>query len=165
MTSKPALRRLIDLPGIADLELKALMKRDFAEPEARAEHPEIDECATALFGLTADEAEAVERPAGWDNIETKPPSAQVFAFEDAGWDVTDDKRRALRVLVEGDARLFNQYGVMAVSPQRHPHVQAAAAQRFIDWILSPAGQAAIADYRINGEQLFFPNAAQPEPVS
>ncbi|WP_430424065.1 hypothetical protein [Phenylobacterium sp.] len=98
MTSKPPLRRLIDLPGVADLELKALMKRDFAEPEARAEHPEIDACATALFGLTADEADAVERPAGWDNIETKPPGAQVFAFEDAGWDVTDDKRRALRVL-------------------------------------------------------------------
>ena len=94
--SKP--RRLIDLPGVAELELKALMKRDFAEPEARAEHPEIDACATALFGLTADEAEAVERPADWDHIETKPPAAQVFAFEDAGWDVTDDKRRALRVL-------------------------------------------------------------------
>lgn len=98
MTNKPALRRLIDLPGVADLELKALMKREFAEPEARAEHPEIDECATALFGLTADEAEAAPRPAGWDNIEAKPPAAQVFAFEDAGWDVTDDKRRALRVL-------------------------------------------------------------------
>ncbi|WP_421936309.1 hypothetical protein [Phenylobacterium sp.] len=98
MTSKPALRRLIDLPGIADLELKALMKRDFAEPEARAEHPEIDECATVLFGLTADEADAAPRPADWDHIETKPPAAQVFAFEDAGWDVTDDKRRPLRVL-------------------------------------------------------------------
>lgn len=98
MTSKPALRRLIDLPGIADLELKALMKRDFAEPEARAEHPEIDECATALFGLTADEADASPRPADWDHIETKPSAAQVFAFEDAGWDVTDDKRRPLRVL-------------------------------------------------------------------
>ena len=98
MTSKTALRRLIDLPGIADLETKALMKREFAEPEARAEFPEIDACAKALFGLTADEAEAVERPAGWDNIETKPPSAQVFAFEDAGWDVTDANRRPLRVL-------------------------------------------------------------------
>lgn len=94
--SKP--RRLVDLPGVADLELKAVMKRDFAEPEARAEHPEIDACVSALFGLTADEAEAVERPAGWDNIETRPPAAQVFAFEDAGWDVLDDKRRPLRVL-------------------------------------------------------------------
>lgn len=98
MTSKPILRRLIDLPGVAELERKAVMKREFAEPEARAEHPEIDACAKALFGLTGDEAEAVARPAGWDYIEAKAPTAQVFAFEDAGWDVLDDKRRPLRVL-------------------------------------------------------------------
>jgi tungstate transport system substrate-binding protein len=67
--------------------------------------------------------------------------------------------------VEGDTRLFNQYGVMLVNPQRHPHVKAADGQRFIDWILSPAGQAAIAGYKINGEQLFFPNATRPEPTS
>jgi hypothetical protein len=106
MSNKTALRRLADLPGIADLELKALMKRDFAEPEARAEHPEIDACSKALFGLTADEAEGVPRPAGWDGIETRPPSAQVFAFEDAGWDVTDDKRRPLRVLGHFSAPLW-----------------------------------------------------------
>lgn len=94
--SKP--RRLIDLPGVADLELKALMRREFGEPEARAEHPEIDACVGALFGLTAGEAEAVERPADWDHIEARPAAAQVFAFEDAGWDVLDDKRRPLRVL-------------------------------------------------------------------
>ena len=98
MNTKTALRRLIDFPGVADLELKAVMRREFGEPEARADHPEINACSTALFGLTADEAEAVPRPAGWDNIETRPPAAQVFAFEDAGWDVTDDKRRPLRVL-------------------------------------------------------------------
>jgi tungstate transport system substrate-binding protein len=74
-------------------------------------------------------------------------------------------RQDLRVLVEGDARLFNQYGVMLVNPRRHPHVKAADGQRFVEWILSPAGQAAIAGYRIGGEQLFFPNAAVPEPVS
>jgi hypothetical protein len=106
MTSKPVLRRLIDLPGVAELERKAVMKREFAEPEARAEHPEIDACSTALFGLTADEAEAVERPAGWDDIETKPPAAQVFAFEDAGWDVLDDKRRPLRMLGHFSAPLW-----------------------------------------------------------
>jgi hypothetical protein len=99
MTSKPAaLRRLIDLPGVDALEYRALLKRDFAEPEARAEFPEIDACTTALFGLTADEAEAVPRPEGWDNIEDKAPAVQAAAFEDAGWDVTDDKRRPLRVL-------------------------------------------------------------------
>jgi len=94
----PALRRLIDLPGVNDLEYRAILKRDFAEPEARAEHPEINACATALFGLTADEAEALARPDDWDDIELKSPAAQVAAFEAAGWDVTDDKRRPLRML-------------------------------------------------------------------
>jgi hypothetical protein len=99
MTRKPdALRRLIDLPGVNDLEYRALLKRDFAEPEARAEFPEIDACTTALFGLTADEAENLPRPQGWDDIECKPPAVQVAAFEAEGWDVTDDKRRPLRVL-------------------------------------------------------------------
>jgi hypothetical protein len=99
MTRKPDnLRRLIDLPGVNDLEYRAILKRDFAEPEARAEFPEIDACATALFGLTADEAETVARPQGWDDIERKAPALQVAAFEAEGWDVTDDKRRPLRVL-------------------------------------------------------------------
>ena len=98
--SSPAapLRRLIDLPGVNDLEYRAILKRDFAEPEARAEFPEIDACTSALFGLTADEAEAIERPADWDDIECKSAPTQVAAFEAAGWDVTDDKRRPLRVL-------------------------------------------------------------------
>ena len=64
-------------------------------------------------------------------------------------------------MVEGDQRLFNQYGIMLVNQQRHPHVKAAEGQRFIDWLLSPVGQAALAGYKINGEQLFFPNAGQP----
>jgi hypothetical protein len=99
MTRMPdALRRLIDLPGVNDLEYRAILKRDFAEPEARAAFPEIDACTKALFGLTADEAESVERPQGWDNIECKAPAVQVAAFEAEGWDVTDDKRRPLRVL-------------------------------------------------------------------
>lgn len=92
------LRRLIDLPGVKDLEFRAVMKREFAEPEARTEFPEIDACAHALFGLTNDDAERAFRPADWDNIELKTVALQVAAFEDAGWDVTDDKRRPLRVL-------------------------------------------------------------------
>jgi len=107
MTRKrDALRRLIDLPGVNDLEYRAILKRDFAEPEARAEFPEIDACATALFGLTADEAEASPRPQGWDDIERKPPAAQAAAFEAEGWDVTDDKRRPLRVLGHFSAPLW-----------------------------------------------------------
>jgi hypothetical protein len=107
MTSKPdALRRLIDLPGVDALEYRAILKRDFAEPEARAEFPEIDACTSALFGLTADEAEALTRPPGWDDIECKAPAAQVAAFEAEGWDVTDDKRRPLRVLGHFSAPLW-----------------------------------------------------------
>ncbi|MEO7853012.1 MAG: substrate-binding domain-containing protein [Rubrivivax sp.] len=67
-------------------------------------------------------------------------------------------RGDLAVLVEGDKRLFNQYGVIVVNPERHPHVKQALAQGFFDWVTSPAGQAAIAGYKIGGEQLFFPNA-------
>jgi hypothetical protein len=99
------LRRLIDLAGISDLELKAVMKRDYAEPEARAEYPELDACSQALFGLTADEAEAVPRPADWDGIERRPMAEQVAAFEDAGWDVTD-RRRPLRTLGHFNQQLW-----------------------------------------------------------
>ena len=93
-----ALRRLIDLPGVDALEYRAILKPDFAEPEARATHPEIDACLSALFGLTTDEAETAPRPQGWDDIERQSPAVQVAAFEAEGWDVTDDKRRPLRVL-------------------------------------------------------------------
>ena len=62
------------------------------------------------------------------------------------------------ILVEGDKRLFNQYGVMVVNPAKFPHVKAAQAQKFVDWVTRPAGQATIAAYKIGGEQLFFPNA-------
>lgn len=68
-------------------------------------------------------------------------------------------RADLDILVEGDRRLFNQYGIMLVNPQRHPHVKQADGQAFIDWIVGPEGQKAIADYKINGQQLFFANAS------
>lgn len=67
----------------------------------------------------------------------------------------------LAILVQGDARLMNQYGVMLVNPAKHPSVKRADGQAFIDWLVSPEGQASIASYRIGGEQLFFPNAGQP----
>jgi tungstate transport system substrate-binding protein len=88
-----------------------------------------------------------------------------YILADRGTWLSFRNRQDQRILIEGDMRLFNQYGVMLVNAQRHPHVKAADGQRFIDWLLSPAGQAAIASYRINGEQLFFPNADKPEPVS
>lgn len=106
MDSKPKLRRLIDLPGVADLETKALMKPAYADPGARAEFPEIDECSLAVFGITADQAEDAPRPEGWDNVERLPIANQVFAFEDAGWDVTDDRRRPLRMLAHFNQQLW-----------------------------------------------------------
>ena len=98
--------RLVDLPGIDDLELKAIMKRDFAEPEARYECPELDETSRKLFGITADEAADVPRPAGWDNVENLPPADQAAAFEAEGWDVTDNKRRVLRTLGHFNQQLW-----------------------------------------------------------
>lgn len=106
MATNPSLRRLVDLPGVRDLEFKAVMKREFAEAPARAEHPDIDEVSRAIFGITADEAAETPRPAGWDGAEDWPVPKQVFAFEDAGWDVTDDKRRPLRVLGHFNAQLW-----------------------------------------------------------
>ena len=67
-------------------------------------------------------------------------------------------RQRLKILVEGDTRLFNQYGVIAVNPQKHPHVKAKEAQAFVDWVTGTRGQAAISAYKINGEALFFANA-------
>ncbi len=75
----------------------------------------------------------------------------------ATWSKSRNKG-ALEILVQGDAALFNQYGVIIVNPERHPHVKLEPARRFVDWLLSPAGQAAIAAYRIDGQQQFFPNA-------
>jgi tungstate transport system substrate-binding protein len=69
-------------------------------------------------------------------------------------------RGDLAILVEGDRRLFNQYGVILVNPDKHKHVKKEMGQAFIDWLVSPEGQKAIAGYRIGGEQLFFPNAGQ-----
>jgi tungstate transport system substrate-binding protein len=81
-----------------------------------------------------------------------------YVLADRGTWLSFRNRAELAVLVEGDRRLFNQYGVIVVNPARHPHVKAAQAQQFADWLVSPAGQSVIAAYRINGAQLFFPNA-------
>jgi tungstate transport system substrate-binding protein len=85
-------------------------------------------------------------------------STQSYVLTDRGTWLSFKNREGLGVLVEGDTRLFNQYGVIAVNPARHPHVRVAQAQQFIDWVVSPAGQAAIAAYKVGGETLFFPNA-------
>lgn len=87
-------------------------------------------------------------------------SSGAYVLADRGTWLNFKNRADLTVLVEGDKRLFNQYGVMVVNPAKHPHVKVALAQKFVDWVVSPAGQSAIASYKIGGEQLFFPNAAK-----
>ncbi|MFO1273231.1 MAG: substrate-binding domain-containing protein [Rubrivivax sp.] len=81
-----------------------------------------------------------------------------YVLADRGTWLAFKNRGPLVILVEGDKRLFNQYGVMVVNPEKHPHVKAALATAFADWVVSPAGQQAIADYKIEGQQLFFGNA-------
>ena len=85
-------------------------------------------------------------------------SSNAYVLADRGSWLSFKNRAELSVLVEGDTRLFNQYGVIVVNPARHPHVKLALAQAFADWVTSQAGQSAIAAYRIGGEPLFFPNA-------
>jgi tungstate transport system substrate-binding protein len=87
-------------------------------------------------------------------------SSGAYVLTDRGTWLSFKNRGDLAVLVEGDRRLYNAYGVMAVSALKHPHVEAADAQKFVDWVISPAGQASIAAYRIGGQQLFFPSATQ-----
>ena len=137
MSERPKLRRLIDLPGVADLEFRAVMKREFAEPEARGEFPELDEASRALFGLTAEEAEAEPRPADWDGIESLPIAGQVFAFEDAGWDVTDDKRRPLRILGHFNQQLW--LAIRGVAGRVPIQQQTSAPER---WVSDLAAEAA-----------------------
>ncbi|WP_005036851.1 extracellular solute-binding protein [Holophaga foetida] len=85
---------------------------------------------------------------------------EAYTLADRGTWLAFKNRQALVPLFMGDKRLFNPYGVMLVNPARHPHVKQAAGMSFIDWIVSAEGQAAIAAYRINGEQLFFPDAGK-----
>ncbi|MGH8741775.1 MAG: substrate-binding domain-containing protein, partial [Burkholderiales bacterium] len=81
-----------------------------------------------------------------------------YALTDRGTWLSFKNRGELAIVVAGDPRLFNQYGIMLVNPARHAHVKQVAGRAFIDWVVSPAGQAAIGAYKIGGEQLFFPNA-------
>jgi len=92
------MRRLADLPGVDDLELKALMKPRFADPDMPEGRDEIDALSQAVFGMTLDEAEAVDLPGDWDGVHRWPAADQAEAFEAEGWDVTDKRRKPLRLL-------------------------------------------------------------------
>ncbi|WBV42941.1 extracellular solute-binding protein [Pseudoroseomonas cervicalis] len=88
-------------------------------------------------------------------------ASDAYLLADRGTWISFRNRQSLTILAEGDRRLFNQYGVMLVNPARHPQVRQAEGQAFIDWLISPEGQRAIAEYRIDGQSLFFPNAGDP----
>ena len=86
-------------------------------------------------------------------------SSNAYLLSDRGTWLSFKNRGDLAVLTEGDKRLFNQYGVMLVNPEKHPAVKAREGQVFVDWLISPKGQEAVAAYKVGGEQLFFPNAS------
>ena len=87
---------------------------------------------------------------------------QAYALTDRGTWLSFANKDDFKILVEGDHRLFNQYGVILVNPEKHPNVKGREGRAFIDWLTGPEGQAAIAAYKIDGQQLFFPNArAEP----
>jgi tungstate transport system substrate-binding protein len=87
-------------------------------------------------------------------------SMNAYILADRGTWLSFKNRGDLGIVVEGDKRLFNQYGVMLVNPAKHPHVKNDLGQTFVDWVVSPDGQRAIAQYTIGGQQLFFPNAGR-----
>ena len=91
------MRKLIDLPGVDDLELKALMKPRLADPDMIDEHPEVTDAVRVALGIDFDEAQRA-RPAEWDGIDRLDPAEMVDAFEAEGWDVTDKRRKPLRML-------------------------------------------------------------------
>lgn len=99
-----------------------------------------------------------EMGAGMGKTLNTAAAMDAYALADRGTWISFDNRQNLELLVEGDPDLFNPYGVMLVSPEQHPHVKAEMGQRFIDWLVSDAGQQAIAAYRLRGKQLFHPNA-------
>jgi len=88
-------------------------------------------------------------------------AANAYVLADRGTWLSFKNKGELAIAVEGDKRLFNQYGVMLVNPAKHPNVKKELGQQFIDWLVSSEGQKAIADYKINGEQLFYPDAGDP----
>ena len=88
-------------------------------------------------------------------------AGNAYVLSDRGTWIHFKNKGDLVILVEGDKRMFNQYGVMLVNPAKHPNVKKELGQQFIDWLVSPEGQKTIANYKINGEQLFYPNATDP----
>ena len=88
-------------------------------------------------------------------------ASNAYVLSDRGTWIHFKNKGDLEIVVEGDKRMFNQYGVMLVNPEKHPNVKKELGQTFIDWLISPEGQKVIANYKIDGQQLFYPNANDP----
>jgi tungstate transport system substrate-binding protein len=88
-------------------------------------------------------------------------ASNAYVLSDRGTWIHFRNKGDLRIVVQGDKRLFNQYGVILVNPKKHPNVRAALGQQFINFLISPAGQRDIAQYTIDGQQLFYPDANNP----
>lgn len=104
----------------------------------------------------------IELDQGMGGALTAASAINAYVISDRGSWLPFRNKVDLTIVMQGDKRLLNQYGVMLVNPQKYPHVKSALGQQFIDWLVSPAGQKAIGDYKINGEPLFHPNANDPE---
>ncbi len=134
------LRRLIDLPGVSDLESKALMKPGYADPTRGDEFPEVDEVLTAVFGLTSEQAEDAARPDDWDSVERLSPQDQADVFEAEGWDVRDAKKKPLRMLaVMAEPLALAMRGVAGALPDA-PFVPEPAEEKS-DWGSAMAAEA------------------------
>ena len=88
-------------------------------------------------------------------------ASEAYVLSDRGTWIHFKNKGDLEIVVQGDKRMFNQYGVILVNPQKCPTVKAQLGQQFVDWVVSPEGQKTIADYKIDGEELFYPNANDP----
>lgn len=135
------LRRLLDLPGVSDLETRALMKPGYADPSRRDEFPEVDACLVANFGLTAEQGEDAARPDDWDRIERLSPQDQADVFEAEGWDVRDARRKPLRMLaVMAEPLALAMRGVAGTLPDA-PFIPEPAEEKS-DWGSGLAAEAA-----------------------
>jgi tungstate transport system substrate-binding protein len=156
-----------DPAGVKGKDVVAALKRIAGRQAAFASRG--DKSGTHAAELRYWKAAGIAKPAGAWYRETgsgmgptlnTAAGMNAYALADRGTWLNFKNRGELVILVEGDRKLFNQYGVMLVNPARHAHVKKDMGQKFVDWLVSPKGQAAIAGYRIGGEQLFFPNAAE-----
>jgi tungstate transport system substrate-binding protein len=157
-----------DPAGVAGMEDAVAALTMIAEAEApfasRGDDSGTNKAELRLWDAAGIDAQAAsgtwyrETGAGMGATLNTGTAMDAYVMTDRATWIAFGNKGAHEILVEGDPRLFNQYGIILVNPERHPTVRAEAGQAFIDWVLSDAGQAAIAGYAVDGQQLFFPNA-------